>query len=257
MKNILLVLAIFALGSQAFCDECCYNWTGGYLGINAGGAWGDSKAKTTAPFNGDPFSYLKDGDFARIDSVGTFHIRPRGFIGGVQAGYNNQCLWRNLVWGIEGDFNSFHMRKSGSSTAFYAFRPTTAFTISQKISTDWLFTFRPRLGWACDKWLIFGTGGLAVSSFKYRGRMTDTIGASERSTLSETLTGWVAGAGIEYAAFCNFTLNVTYLHTHFGRVSTSGILSFSDPFFTLSSVINHSANFNANIVRFGINWRLP
>ena len=56
-----------------------YNWTGFYIGINGGGAWGDSK----------------------WDSVGTFDVSG-GMIGGT-VGYNWQIA--QWVFGLEGDID--------------------------------------------------------------------------------------------------------------------------------------------------------
>jgi opacity protein-like surface antigen len=55
-----------------------YNWTGFYIGINGGGAWGDST----------------------WDSIGTFDVA--GFLVGGTAGYNWQA--GQFVFGLEGDY---------------------------------------------------------------------------------------------------------------------------------------------------------
>ena len=57
-----------------------YNWTGFYIGINGGGAWGDSK----------------------WDSVGTFDVSG-AMIGGT-VGYNWQ--FSQWVFGLEGDVDA-------------------------------------------------------------------------------------------------------------------------------------------------------
>jgi outer membrane immunogenic protein len=38
---------------------------------------------------------------------------------------------------------------------------------------------------------------------------------------SQTRTGWVAGGGVEYAAWDHVTLKLEYLHADFGRALTS------------------------------------
>ena len=107
-----------------------YNWTGFYIGINGGGAWGDSK----------------------WDSVGTFDVSG-AMIGGT-VGYN----WQFSQWvlGLEGDVDATWI--DGSSTA--------ACVAGCKTSNGWLATVRGRVGYAFDRFLPYITGGLAVGNIK-------------------------------------------------------------------------------------------
>ena len=73
------------------------------------------------------------------------------------------------------------------------------FTSATSFNTDWLFTFRPRVGVTFGNALLYATGGLAVTNEK----VTQTSGvlnvATFNSSLSETRLGWVVGGGLEYA----------------------------------------------------------
>src|SRR6201991_1802818 len=107
-----------------------YNWTGFYIGINGGGAWGDSK----------------------WDSVGTFDVSG-AMIGGT-VGYNWQ--FSQFVLGLEGDVDATWI--DGSSTA--------ACLAGCKTSNSWLATVRGRVGYAFDRFLPYITGGFAVGNIK-------------------------------------------------------------------------------------------
>ena len=107
-----------------------YNWTGFYIGINGGGAWGDSN----------------------WDSVGTFDVSG-GMIGGT-VGYNWQ--FSQWVFGLEGDIDWTNI--NGSSTA--------ACAAGCKTSNSWLATVRGRVGYAFDRFLPYVTGGLAVGNIR-------------------------------------------------------------------------------------------
>jgi outer membrane immunogenic protein len=107
-----------------------YNWTGFYIGINGGGAWGDSK----------------------WDSVGNFDVS--GWMVGGTVGYNWQVY--QWVFGLEGDADWTNI--SGSTSAACAFGCNTKNT--------WLATVRGRVGYSFDRFLPYITGGLAVGNIK-------------------------------------------------------------------------------------------
>jgi outer membrane immunogenic protein len=80
-----------------------YDWSGFYVGINAGIGGGTAK---------HPFSIVDTAGTSLVD--GSVNLNGNGFTGGVQAGYNVQS--GALVWGVEGDIQYAHIdnRVSGS-----------------------------------------------------------------------------------------------------------------------------------------------
>lgn len=225
-----------------------YNWTGFYIGGNGGYAWGRSNVSTTAPSLG---SYFVASDLSQIDSSGQGTIHPNGGTGGIQAGYNWQA--GNVVYGAEVDFDALSLSASRSITTQYISAPGTFFTINQSVKTDWLFTARPRVGWASDNWLLYVTGGLAVTELKYNNLFTDTFAAAfENGSISKTKAGWVVGGGVEYGLTRNWSVKAEYLYMDFGDVSSTGVVSTS---IAESAPLNHSADLKTNIVRAGINYR--
>ena len=107
-----------------------YNWTGFYIGINGGGAWGDAK----------------------WDSVGTFDVSG-AMIGGT-IGYNWQAA--QFVFGLEGDLDWTNI--NGTTSAACAF--------GCKTSNNWLATVRGRIGYTFDRFLPYITGGFALGNIK-------------------------------------------------------------------------------------------
>ena len=100
-----------------------YNWTGFYLGINGGYAWGNS-----------------DWDLPAIS------VKPKGWMVGGTVGYNWQS--GGIVYGLEGDFDWADMSDSTACGAFTC-----------RTRNNWLATARGRLGYAFDRWLPYLTGG--------------------------------------------------------------------------------------------------
>jgi outer membrane immunogenic protein len=233
------------------------NWSGFYIGLNAGGAWSRADLGTSTifdPANGAGYF----GDVAStnlFNSVGNQRANASGFIGGAQAGFNWQL--DNFVAGLETDFQSFHQSGSSKATAIY---PTggaagAPFTISQSFSTDWLWTLRPRVGFAANSALIYATGGLAVTRLKSNSLFVDGFADTEAASMSATKTGWTVGGGVEYALLNGWSLKGEYLHLDFGTegITTHNLLD-SGTFPVPGQPFTHTVKLTSDIARVGLNY---
>jgi outer membrane immunogenic protein len=216
-----------------------YNWSGFYLGLNAGGDWGNSDPSSTAA----PFNALV---LPQLQAAGAQGIRTSGFTGGVQGGYNWQS--GNLVLGVEGDFEYF--RSAGTVTPPVTL-PGTLGTVNTSVSTNWLATLRPRLGFTTGNWLIYATGGLAVtqlhaswaSSFFSFGGVLQSTGFQSASS---TEAGWTVGGGVEAALQSNWSIGLEYLYVKFPNITATGA---ADPVASPIIIFTQTANLASNIVR--------
>jgi outer membrane immunogenic protein len=224
-----------------------YNWSGFYVGLNAGGTWGRSNDPTSV-VNGTGLTYFATAALPGVNSVGAGQsTNTSGFTGGVQAGYNWQ--WGNLVAGIETEFDYFGQTGSSATGAVYQFTVPIPFTFNSSVRADWLFTARPRLGMATGNWLWYGTGGLAVTQLKANWSFADNQGSNESASASATKVGWVVGGGVETALPGKLLLGVEYLYVKFGSISaTSTNLAFSGATYP-TTIFSHSADLSSNIVR--------
>ncbi len=220
-----------------------YNWTGWYLGLNAGGNWGSSHSTTNATTS-DVLPYLDmcaPGCIRNLAAIGDQRPNTSGFTGGIHGGYNWQS--GSIVLGLEADFEYF--RSAGSTVVTGPITPFVNATVTSSVSTDWLFTARPRLGFAAGNWLFYGTGGIAVTRIKGSWSYSDTNSALRATSTSAgaTKAGWVIGGGFESALPGNWLLGVEYLYVSFGAISTSVNITGT------TDVLTHSANLQSNIVR--------
>jgi outer membrane immunogenic protein len=71
---------------------------------------------------------------------------------------------------------------------------------------------RARLGYAFDRFLVYGTGGYAFGDFGVKNAST---GASDR----QFLNGWTAGAGVEWVYNRSFTIRGEIDHTSYGATN--------------------------------------
>jgi outer membrane immunogenic protein len=232
-----------------------YSWTGAYIGLNAGYAWGDSEVATTTIF--DPAGYFVPSSVPAIAAAGAQTINPNGFTGGGQIGYNWQAS-SSTVLGLEADFEYFGLKGSSTSGAVYPCCAPTAFTINQNVKTDWLATFRARFGYlVTPSALIYVTGGGAVTDLKGTFAFTDNnSAAAESASFSSTKLGWTVGAGVEWTLWSGWSAKAEYLFVSFPSASvTSNNLTTTGGTFPINT-FTHSADLDASIARFGLNYKL-
>ena len=202
-----------------------YNWTGGYVGAQAGYAWGDS-------VGGD---YL----ISSGASDATGGVDPSGFIGGLHAGYNHQFT-NNVVLGIEGDINFANIKGSMDPLHNSAGAPFPPNSASAKM--DWNGSVRLRAGYAIDRFLPYITGGVAFGRYEF----TPDYAATGPIPGSKTQTGWTIGAGLEYALTDHLTTRIEYRYTDFGKAT------YDIPGFALYET---RAKLTTNDVRIGLTYK--
>jgi outer membrane immunogenic protein len=209
-----------------------YNWTGCYLGIEGGGAWGQSQHTAVNPpnpvNNGRPIT-------------GDFNVNG-GLFGGT-VGCNYQIS--NVVVGIENDFSWTNL--SGTTNDI------PPFNLAARSSTNetWLDTLRGRVGVAWDRFFFYGTGGVAFAN-----EGVNVCPPAGCFTDSQIRTGWTAGVGGEWAVWTvpagTLTFKVEYLHVDLGTGR------FIDPAITLpggGTVLTRDVRLTDEIFRGGINWK--
>ena len=253
LRSCVLVFALVAAGYGQ-------NWNGFYVGANAGGFKGSSDAFTSTVFS--PTGYFALSSVPAIASTGHQLLSPRGFTGGGTGGYNFQT--GHWVLGFEGDFGSMHVNDDLTSTGVYPCCAPSTFTITQKVSSDWLLTVRPRVGITNGPVLVYGTFGLAMTNFSYKEDFIDTfptppsVPAHEFASTSGLLTGWTAGGGVEFkvGGGNHWSLKGEYLWNDFGtgvKTTSTNLTAFSVPFPT--NVFTHQADLDGHLFRFGFNYR--
>ena len=96
-----------------------YNWTGFYVGGNAGVSLGTFKTDFNAPVA--VMATIPGGASATFPTAlsGTDTLYPGGFVGGGQIGFNWQLspLW---VVGVEGDFQGTDQKEHGNPTGNFS-----------------------------------------------------------------------------------------------------------------------------------------
>ncbi len=239
---------------SAAAGASTYDWSGFYLGGTAGLAWGSLGLKSNTPFTG---AYFPDtATLGAVNATGAQTIKQHGIPVGLEAGFNWQAPHSPWVVGFEADIQS--LRLSGgvqSGPVSYPGFPRAFFTLSSAASADWLFTARPRLGFALDRWLFYVTGGLAVARPSAEYAFADSGGAIESATLAQTRLGYAAGGGVEVALGNNWSAKAEYLFVDFGAssITSSNLINLTVP--APGQPFTHSVDLKADILRLGLNYR--
>lgn len=189
-----------------------FSWTGFYVGVNGGYGW--SKFTGTGTFGSDS-------------------VTAKGWLGGATVGYNYQI--GRFVIGAEGDFDWANVKYD-----------TPLFAGTLTLKNDYFGTAAARFGYAFDRILVFGKVGGAWTRDKYDGN--DGAGGTVSATSNRT--GWMLGAGVEYAIWDNWSAKLEYDYLMFRGVT---------PNFTtgggLTVVGTSSVELKTQIVKAGLNYR--
>ncbi len=226
-------------------------WDGFYVGASAGGSWADTKLKMRAT-SGSGAIVMPPSDAALVNAaVASDSDNDTSFTGGLQAGYNYQV--ESWVFGLETDVSFYDLGQDRSKTyqSPVLITPPITFTIAQEVKTDWIWTLRPRVGYAAGSWMFYGTAGVAVSEIKLTTTYKDTratpITASNKE--SDTKTGWVAGLGGAYALSPIASIRGEWLYTNLGTVKSQ--TPVGSGYASLSS----EADTRGNLFRIGFDYK--
>jgi outer membrane immunogenic protein len=222
-----------------------FTWTGVYAGIQIGGAWGSG---SLGNFNGfDPFT----GAFINSSIGGT----PSGVIGGGHVGAQVQI--NQWIFGVEGTVDGTSLTKTVNA-AFPNFLGGSV--ITAHTSADVQGSIRGKLGIAWDRFMIYGTGGVAFGGFT-----TDFNIASSgfvtpggvaippffaSNSFSRTRVGWTAGGGAQYALTPNWWVFVEYRFSDFGTIRNGAFPNLPNGVF-----FNGSRRLQENQVQAGLSYK--
>lgn len=170
-----------------------FTWSGPYVGLQAGYSWFDADN--------------------RLNGLSP-DTSPDGFLVGAFAGYNYQFDNSPIVIGVETDINYSDADAKRRTSGFTGLSDTRLRTRG-----DFNGAVRGRIGYAFDRFLVYGAGGLAYSDREVKARAADAGGASGSD--DTIAVGWTVGGGVEAAISDNVTARVEYRYSDYGTDSFS------------------------------------
>ena len=209
-----------------------YDWSGFYIGLNAGGA-SSRECFTVTSVAGAAVNPSSEG----------CHNATGALVGG-QVGYRWQMT--NWVLGLEAQGDWANLKGSAASlTAIIPYANQT------KIDAVGLFT--GQVGYAWNNVLWYVKGGAAVSDNKYNSSFTTSAGGFTAGTVfnqaSETRWGAAVGTGIEFGFATNWSVAFEYDHLFMG----SNNVTFPQSAIAVTRSDNIRQNVDMGMVR--VNYR--
>ena len=209
-----------------------YNWSGLYIGGQAGGAFSRSDWATDATLGG-----LFDNNTHEKDN----------WVAGGQVGWRGQ--WGNWVLGVEGMWSATDLETTELSSALLALGVPERF---RSTNIDQLYSVTGQIGYAWDRWLAYAKGGWAGASVEL-----STLNAISgvTSSISGNATGWTVGGGVEYAFAPNWSFAVEYNYYDLtmgdkGTTQTNGAaanyIDFDTQIHTIMGRVNYTFNWGKN-----------
>jgi outer membrane immunogenic protein len=228
---------------------------GFYIGLNGGVTWSDSTAdavftaNSTAPVV-NPL--ITGADITALNQSAHFDSKHHtGFTGGIEAGYN----WvghGGLLLGLESDLDVYDITGSNTSTitSTAAVSPPT-YTLRQSMDTNWMWTIRPRVGYASNNWMLYATAGIVWTTVDYKGSFSDSSspGSAINADKSTSKTGYTVGAGGAWAITDHISLKGEYLFQHYGSETASA--TSTNGFYTLTA----EEHLKSHLFRAGVDYR--
>lgn len=196
-----------------------FSWTGAYFGGNLGYSYGTttSTADSAGAFGG---------------ATTSMEIRPYGWLGGLDAGYNWQS--DTFIFGLEADLGYLGADSSKSRSEGLA-----------KVNYGWYGAATARIGFSDSRWMLYGKGGLALANIENEvaGASGGVIDSGDYSKIDEIRAGWALGGGVEFAFQRNYTMKVEYLYMDFGKDNSTNAngyqFSHDNSLHTLKAGLNY------------------
>jgi outer membrane immunogenic protein len=229
-----------------------WSWTGFYLGAHVGSGWGYESFNSTFV-----------NPRAAGASSGTEN--SSGWLGGGQIGINYEFAapW---VIGVEADGDWANISGSTSSCSTYTTGALVGFTsgcATKQVTLNDFGTVRGRVGYVYENALFYGTAGWAWGDSSGTHVATcegvfcpaeSTAFSGGAASFSNSLSGWAAGAGIEWRFLPNWTLRAEYLHLEFDNVTTSFATAVTTILGTTPVTHTISSNNGIDIARVGFSY---
>jgi len=244
---LMITVSLFFVSIVCAQSSATYKWTGFYAGLNAGYGFGGNNSWSFESADPNWQYAISNG---RISEPS---FKPKGLVGGVQAGFDYQISDRLLV-GVETDFQYSNIKEKHSANLpavglFY----DEVTQIKQEI--EWFGTTRARLGvFPTQRLLIYGTGGLAYGRLKASSSVRyDYAGGPNLfgGSSKDTRVGHTMGGGVEFALAKNLTVKGEYLYYDLGTNEVDILtIRWSSPLYATGKFTTRG-----NIVRMGVNYR--
>ena len=254
-KSVMLLSGLSAMALSAMIapasaadvtvDESAFE--GFYMGVHGGYAWADTEIDYVGNY-GTSISVSPTDDGGSFE--GGANLSGTGPVIGAQMGANF-LLGRGLLLGAE------------ISGSWGAISGDTNFDdgdvgIDVEQSINALGLAQAKLGWAHDRFAIYGLGGLAMAQVDTSAHLGVTDGAPfdlGGFDDQQTMTGWTLGAGADFMVTEDVSLGLTYNYVDLGDQESS--FSVNEEFLSIYNIygeVDVNTSINLHLVKASLNY---
>lgn len=247
-KRLSILVAASLLSANAMASD---NWTGWYVGGNAGYSRGTSDVETTL---GGAWSSESAALQSHVVNEMSPSLDPDGVQYGVQLGYNHS--FGNFLLGGELSYNRMNMddnRQTGpKATAPF---PSLTYDVGNRAEVDDELALRIKLGYAGDRHAVYGTVGMARVDATYTASITSNGNYRKRNSEADNLHGVQFGVGYEYDFGNNWSLRAELLRTNLEDTDFVTEYQPGSSFVTPAYIENVNQDLDYTTLRIGVNYR--
>ena len=175
-----------------------FSWSGLYVGANVGANLYRDRTVEVFTATGGPTNL-------------EYPYKSKGTSFGINLGADYQ--FGNIVVGAAGDFDMARINGGFEDLPIGKGRDRI----------HWQATLRGRLGYAVDRVLIYGTGGLAAAQISNTYTFVPT---NTSETFKDVKYGWTLGAGVDVAVTDNWIIGMEYRHVDFNAFQNDSVVAF-------------------------------
>jgi outer membrane immunogenic protein len=240
-----------------------YNWTGCYVGGNVGWKSGRFHESADTPAGTAVIPNLRTTTFA-ADHIDLDGLNADSVAVGGQVG----CRWETAshwVFGVEGDFDWTDLHgtvvERTAGTGASVFIPGDFYDNRAR----WESSVRGIIGHSFDRWLVYATGGLALTDVRMSGNYIATVSGgvpfpASAGFESKTLFGFTVGAGAAYALTNNWDIGAEYRYSQytgadFGIGSVAAVCGFNPGVTCVNTTVTGHKDLTTNEVLFKLNYK--
>ncbi len=265
ISPIIVTGLVLELAWPAKAAAAAVPFSGFYVGVNLGAAWGESQFRAINDVPVYP-AFIGPGGpvFESNGTVASARGNDTRLIGGGLFGYD----WRTsggVLFGAEADFDGTGLGQHTVATATANGGPTNIHNIYQSVHVDyfarlrWTSSIRGRIGFVRDRLLIYGTGGVVFGQARVDSTLlvsNSFTGATSSQTTRDTgvHTGWTLGAGMAWAFSPAWSAGVEYRYNDFGTRNYNAGPGFSDAL--PAPLITARMNLTMNQVMVRLNYHI-
>ncbi len=247
-RTIAVVVSALLAGSASAQD-----WTGFYVGGQAGYSFGDSSAAAAL---GDSWGIEPPALQAGVTSLLATNLEPEGWGVGVHAGYNHQLPSGFVLGGeLSYSFNDLDDGRSTPQTVATTTLPALTYAVGNTVEVEQSITARANIGFDFKPVLGYLVLGYTWADTTGGAEILSNGGYSKQGFGSEWLGGFTYGLGGAFPINDRWSVRLEYLRTDFEDMQFATAYRAGSSFTSPAYSETFTQDLDLETVQAGVSYR--